>query len=170
MIKRFFNWLKSIFTFPEESEPKLQTTTSDGLNLIRIHEGLRLDSYRCPAGKWTIGYGHTKDVESGMSIGFEEAENLLFQDVREAERAVRAMVTVPLNDNQFSALVSFVFNLGATNFANSTLKRLLNEGNYELAALQFGRWVYAGPTGEKKRLPGLVKRRLEEQKLFETKI
>lgn len=135
-----------------------------GIDLIKNSEGFSPRPYRCPAGYLTIGYGHV--IRRGdthlLSIDKDAAEALLRQDVREAERAVNAMVAVPLAQHEFDALVSFVFNVGAGRFADSTLLELLNEGRRKEAAEQFGKWVRSGS----KVLPGLVKRRQAERRLF----
>lgn len=133
-----------------------------GLALIKEFEGCRLEAYQCPAGMWTIGYGHTRGVAYGQSITQAQAEELLLQDVAQAANAVRNLVKVELNDDQLAALTSFVFNLGAKNLADSTLLRRLNEGDYECVPEQLERWVYAGG----KKLPGLVRRRQAEAALF----
>ena len=96
-------------------------TSRNGLELIKRHEGCRLTSYKCLAGIWTIGYGHTgRDVVPGMTITSLQAEELLMKDVRWAEDAIN-QENLPLNQNQFDALVSFVYNIGAVNFRSSTL-------------------------------------------------
>ncbi len=136
-----------------------------GLNLIKQSEGLELEAYVCPAGVLTIGYGTTKDVYAGQRITQAEAEAFLRRDVERFEQAVRELVKVPLTSNQFSALVSFVYNVGEGAFADSTLLKKLNERDYQGAAEQFLRWV-KGDGGES--LPGLVTRREAERKLFLT--
>lgn len=134
----------------------------DGLNLIKEFEGVRLQAYKCQADRWTIGYGHTTDVGPDDVITEAQAVFLLRQDVAESERAVNRYVHVPLTQNQFDALVSFVFNLGIGNFRTSTLLKKLNAGDYDGAAQEFGRWIHAGG----KALPGLVRRREAERVLF----
>jgi lysozyme len=133
-----------------------------GLCLIKHFEGLRLQAYRCSAGVWTIGYGHTVGVHPGDVIDELQADVLLLQDVAQAARTVNQLVNAPLNQNQFDALISFVFNTGSGNFAASTLLKKLNDGDYSGAADEFSRWVHAG--GES--LPGLVRRREAERILF----
>jgi len=140
-------------------------TSEPGVELVKSHEGLRLKAYLCPAGVWTIGYGHTRTAKRGMVITAEKAEDLLLEDLVEAEDAVSSMVDVPLSQGQFDALVSFVFNLGSGNFKTSTLRRKLNAGDYAGASVEFGRWVYSSG----KKLGGLIKRRAEERALFEGK-
>lgn len=134
-----------------------------GLALIKEFEGLRLTSYRCPAGVWTVGWGSTgPHVVPGMTITEEEAETLLRDDLRRFEEGVEQLVEVPLNDNQFAALVSFAFNLGLGALSGSTLLRLLNEGDYASVPAQLARWNKAGG----KVLAGLSRRREAEGKLW----
>lgn len=131
--------------------------------IIKPFEGLRLKSYKCPAGIWTIGWGHTgPEVFEGMEITLEEAESFLMDDMLEADQAVFDYVDVNLTEEQRAALVSFIFNLGAGNFRSSTLLKLINAGDFEAAAKQFGRWTKAKGI----ELAGLVKRREAEKKLF----
>lgn len=134
----------------------------NGLNLIKHFEGLWLRAYKCPANIWTIGYGHTTGVCPDDVITEDQAISLLRKDIAESERAVNQYVHVPLTQNQFDALVSFVFNLGVGNFSTSTLLKKINAGDYDGAAREFGRWVNAGG----KALPGLVRRRKAESALF----
>jgi len=138
-------------------------TSALGVALIKQFEGLRTCAYLDAAGIWTIGYGHTGDeVRSGFRIDAAQADALLRKDLGTAEEAVRAWVTQPLAQPSFDALVSFVFNVGATAFAGSTLLRKLNEGDMEGAAAEFERWRYAGG----RVLPGLLRRRIAERTLF----
>ncbi|AXE34815.1 lysozyme [Chromobacterium phragmitis] len=135
-----------------------------GLNLIKQFEGLRLIAYQDAVGIWTIGYGHTgPDVAPGKTITQLQADQLLQNDLARFESGVSNLVKVPLNANQFSALVSFSYNLGLGNLQNSTLLRLLNQRDYAGAAGQFPRWDKAGG----RVLPGLSRRRLAEQALFQ---
>ncbi len=134
-----------------------------GLDLIKQFEGLYLNAYRCPAGVPTIGYGHTAGVAMGQTITQQQADEYLRRDVRQFERAVSRLVRVPLTQGQFDALVSFAFNLGEGALAQSTLLRLLNDGDHAGAAAQFDRWNKAGG----RVLPGLVRRRAAERALFE---
>ena len=140
-------------------------TSEKGLALIRQFEGLRLLAYKCAAGVPSIGYGHTARAKMGQSITKERAEELLREDVARFEAAVSRLVTVPLTQGQFDALVAFAFNVGHGALERSTLLRLLNDGKCDEAALQFGRWVKGGG----KELPGLVRRRAAERALFEGK-
>lgn len=136
-----------------------------GLDLIKQFEGLYLKAYRCPAGVPTIGYGHTAGVAMGQTITQQQADDYLRRDVRQFERAVARQVRVPLAQGQFDALVSFTFNLGEGALAQSTLLRLLNDGDYTGAAAQFDRWNKAGG----RVLQGLVRRRAAERALFEAR-
>ena len=140
---------------------------SDGLRVVKDFEGRELRAYQDSVGVWTIGYGHTAaagppDVYPGQTITVAEAEEILKRDLRKFERGVRDVVKVPLNSNQFSALVSFSFNVGVGALANSTLLRKLNARDYQGAANEFPRWVKAGG----QTLPGLVRRRDAERALF----
>lgn len=130
--------------------------------VIKHFEGLRLKAYKCPANVWTIGYGHTKTAKQGLIITESKADELLAMDLEDAERAVQKYVKVDINQNQFDALVSFVFNLGTGNFRSSTLLKKLNQEDYSDAASEFLRWNKAGG----KLLTGLVRRRKAESNLF----
>ena len=142
---------------------------SDGcLDLIKECESFRAKPYRCPAGVPTIGYGSTRYAD-GRAVSLNdppiteaEAQEIMKATLQQYEAAVNRYVTVPLNQNQFDALVDFAYNAGAQNLRTSTLLKLLNQGDYAAAADQFSKWVYGG--GEK--LPGLVKRREIEKELF----
>lgn len=139
-------------------------TSQNGINLIKQFEGLRLEAYKCPGGVLTIGYGHTgDDVKEGDRITPDNAEYLLKQDIKSAEYCINTEVKRELTQNQYDALISFVFNIGSFNFRHSTLLRQLNYGNYQKAAEQFDKWIYS----KKTILPGLVKRRKAERLLFE---
>lgn len=135
--------------------------------LIKAHEGLRLNAYRDPVGIWTIGYGHTnKDVHAGKSITVYQALELLELDMAKAAAAVNRRVKVPLNQGQFDALVSFTFNLGEGRLAGSTLLQKLNLCDYAAAANELLRWNKGTVNGRKVTLRGLTKRREAEKALF----
>ncbi|KML70149.1 lysozyme [Pectobacterium peruviense] len=140
------------------------TINEAGLNLIKSFEGLRLTKYLDTAGRWTIGYGHlilpNENFDNGITS--QEAEFLLRQDLKTAENGVQKYVKVDLNGNQFGALTSFTYNLGVENLAESTLLRLLNQGNYSAAADQFPRWDKDG----EQVVEGLLRRRKAEEALF----
>ncbi len=139
------------------------TYSNTGLALTENAEGFRSSAYQDSVGVWTIGYGHTgADVHSGLTITAAQAQALLASDVSAAATFVNQAVTVALTQNEFDALVDFVFNLGRAAFAGSTLLALLNEGNFSAAATQFNRWDRAG--GQV--LAGLLTRRQDETALF----
>jgi lysozyme len=126
-----------------------------------------LKAYRCPAGVWTIGFGHTgRDVKDGMTCTVAQAYAWLAADLDSAARAVDNLVTVPLSANQRGALASFVFNLGPNALRGSTLRRKLNAGDYAGAAAEFKKWVKATVDGRVVTLDGLVTRRAAEAALF----
>ena len=133
-----------------------------GTEILKYFEGCKLTAYQDSVGVWTIGYGHTKGVFDGMTITQEEAEQMLLTEHEEYEGYIENMVTVPLTQNQFDALVVWIYNLGPTNFKNSTLLKELNAGNYNAAGQEITRWNKAGG----KVLAGLVKRREAEAELF----
>ncbi|MDH5510827.1 MAG: lysozyme [Nitrospinota bacterium] len=139
-------------------------TNQAGVELIMRFEGFEPDWYEDVVGVRTIGYGHTGDLPDGFSAPFtaEEGKRLLTTDLQRYEGYVEELVMVPLNENQYSALVSFTYNLGRRNLKESTLLRMLNWGDYQQAADQFPRWVFAGG----KRWDGLILRRGAERKLF----
>lgn len=140
-------------------------TSDKGIDLIKKHEGFRAKAYKCPAGKWTIGYGHTLNVKSTDVISLDEAEYFLKKDVEFAENEVNRH-NLNINQNQFDALVSFVFNLGAGNFTRSTLLRKIKSNpNDPTIREEFEKWIYA----DGKVLNGLVRRRKEEADLYFTK-
>lgn len=145
---------------------KTKKTSEAGKDIIKEFEGLRVLAYVCPAGVVTIGYGTTKiagaPVKIGMKITSEEAEQLLEEDLKTFENAVNQSVTVELTQNQFDALVSFVYNVGAGNFRKSTLLKRVNAGKFAEAADEFLKWNKAGG----KVLAGLTRRRNAERNLF----
>lgn len=141
---------------------------SKGLNLIKRFEGLRLKAYLCPAGKWTIGYGHTgPDVTPSLIISESEAETLLRKDVQATETYLNKWMQsnkVDLNQNQFDALISFIFNVGIGNFTRSTMVKKLIKGD-ATASSEFAKWRLAGG----KVSPGLERRRKAEKELYLTR-
>lgn len=136
---------------------------------VKHYEGLRLVPYKCPAGKWTIGYGHLCPPDQ-RPISKEEAGRLLRQDMLDAFEAVLRQwpegADAPAR--QLAALTSFVFNLGEGNFASSTLLQRLKARKFSDVPDQIRRWNKATVEGVKKRLPGLVKRRQCEALCFST--
>jgi lysozyme len=142
---------------------------SENCQRIIMHfEGLRLQSYLCPAGKPTIGWGSTRGVELGMTISPEEALSRLKIDLQGVEMFLLSRVRVPLLQREFDALASWVFNCKREPVITSTLLRLLNEGQKALAAEEFPRWKFATVDGKPVVQLGLVRRRLCERHLFLT--
>lgn len=135
-----------------------------GIKLIKTFEGLRLESYRCPAGVLTIGYGHTGNVLAKQKISEKLAEDFLKQDLIKFEKAVLSYIKIDLNQNQFDAMVSFSFNVGTGAFKNSTLVKRINSGDNPniVAAEELPKWN----KGDGKVLQGLTRRRAAEVELF----
>jgi lysozyme len=137
-------------------------TSNKGIELIKRLEGLKLKSYVCPAGHYTIGYGHTRTAAAYLTISRQLAEELLMQDLQFAEIAVNSS-GARLNQNQFDALVSFTFNLGPTAFKGSSLlKKIKSNASEADIRYQFSRWVHS----KGKPLPGLIARRTDEANLY----
>ena len=141
--------------------------SDEGFELIKHFEGCELEAYKCAAGVWTIGYGHTKDVEEGDKWSEEKADFMLGRELEdEYEGYVNELVTVPMNQCQFDALCSWVYNLGSANLKSSTLLKTLNLGNYNGVPEQIMRWNKATVNGERKVLLGLTRRREAEALMF----
>lgn len=141
---------------------KKMTTSRLGLRLIKDFEGLRLAAYKCPAGVWTIGFGHTKGVKQGQVITEAQADDYLVEDIGPIERQLNNL-GVNFRQEQFDALVSWIFNLGGGNFNNSTLKKkILADSKDEDITAEFIKWVNAGG----KPLVGLKRRRVAEANMF----
>jgi len=141
-----------------------------GVAIIKFYEGWSSEPYVCPAGYWTIGYGSIWGVDGKRitpdsdPISEAEGEVLLRRELAHAETAIRALVRVPLNENQFSALCSWTYNLGSGRLKTSTLRQKLNRGDYDGAGQEFLKWCMAGG----RKLPGLVRRRKAELELWQT--
>lgn len=136
--------------------------TQKGIDLIKKFEGCKLSAYRCPAGIWTIGYGHTNGVYQGQTITQYEADKMLENDVVKFEMGVRNLVG-NLPDNKIDALTSFAFNLGLGALRDSTLCKKVKANPNDLTIRnEFMKWVNAGG----KRLQGLVNRRQAEADLY----
>ena len=153
----FRDFIRGLFT-----RPKTVSGRSVNLDLLKEFEGLRLESYQDIGGVWTIGYGHTKTARPDMRITKEGAEALLRDDIKWVTEAIERLVSAPLNDNQYSALVSFIYNIGAGAFSKSTMLRHLNSKSYKLAGDEFPRWNKVKGV----EVRGLTNRRLKEQELF----
>jgi GH24 family phage-related lysozyme (muramidase) len=142
--------------------------SSNGLKIIKKYEGCRLTAYKCPAGVWTIGYGHTKGVKQGMTITQAKADAYLEADCKTFVKAVNKYYGTgknkyQFNQNQFDALVSFTYNCGAGN-----LKALLNGGKRSIAEISKAIPKYTRANG--KVLKGLANRRADEKNLFDKKV
>lgn len=141
-------------------------TSQNGIDLIKSFEGLELIAYPDPGtggDPWTIGWGHTgSEVVPGLVITLAQAEQILQSDIQRFEPRLNALLKVSANQNQWDALMSFIYNLGAGNLASSTLLKLLNAGDFAGAADQFLRWNKAAGNV----LPGLTARRAAERALF----
>jgi lysozyme len=133
------------------------------IELVKSFEELSLEAYLCPAGVWTIGYGHTHGVKEGDKIDEQRADYLLKSDMSVFSDYVLNMVTYDISQNQFDALSSLVFNIGPTNFKNSTLLKKLNKGDSKGASSEFSKWRKGGGVI----LKGLVQRRKTEKELFD---
>ena len=147
--------------------PELMSVSNKGVDLICEFEGEQLIAYDDGVGIWTIGFGTIKypngvRVKKGDTCTLEQAKEYMRHDLIEFEHTVNISVKVPLNQNQFDALVSLAYNIGSNAFKSSTLVKELNTGDYQGAADQFNVWVNAGG----KRMQGLVNRRAKEKELF----
>ncbi len=152
---------------PPPPPPVAGKINDDGLLIIKSFEGLELRAYQDSVGVWTIGYGHTSaagppQVTPGMTITEAQAEQILRTDLGIFERGVQGALRVNTTSDQFSAMVSFAFNVGLGAYRDSTLLRKHNSGDFQGAANEFLRWVYAG--GQV--LPGLERRRQAERALY----
>jgi lysozyme len=143
-------------------------TNKDGINLLHHFESCRLTAYLCPARVWTIGWGNTRyengqPVKQGDVITQQRADQLFLNILKTFEEGVIRVVRLPLNENQFSALVSFAYNIGLGNFGTSTVLRLININPYDpQIRTQFMRWNRAGG----REMAGLTRRREAEANLY----
>lgn len=138
-------------------------TSSIGLALIARFEGFSPTPYLCPAGYLTIGYGHViRADEAFEAITEDKAQALLTDDVAVAERAIHRFISIPLTQHQFDALISFTFNLGSGALQRSRLRRIINCAEHDAVPAELLRWVWAGG----RKLPGLVRRRVAEGRLY----
>ena len=143
--------------------------TEEGISLIKKYEGCKLTAYKCPAGVWTIGYGNTfyedgSTVKPGDKITQERADQL-FRNILEKKflEPIRKLIVSDINDNMFSAIVSFTYNVGIGNLKSSTLLKKVNANPYDQSiSLEFKKWVKSAG----KVLPGLVRRRESESDLY----
>jgi lysozyme len=150
------------------SESGMNITDKIGINFIKNAEGFSPTIYKCSAGKYTIGYGHVIiEGEKFESITKEKAEGLLKEDIKKAENAVNRYVKVPLHKGQFNALVSLVYNVGVRAFRQTKAIKLLNEGNYDLAAIEFFDKKKGIVKSNGIIIDGLVNRRKRELSMWE---
>jgi lysozyme len=141
---------------------KKMTLSRKGLQLIKEFEGLLLGAYKCPAGVWTIGYGHTKGVKQGQVIDHMQADDYLVEDIGPIEHLLNK-IGVNFRQEQFDALVSWIFNLGSGNFQHSTmLKLIISDADDVEITDQMVKWVNAAG----KPLVGLKRRRIAEANMF----
>ena len=157
-----FDAVKNMLGIPES-----MSVSNKGVDLICEFEGKRLVAYYDGVGIWTIGFGTIKypngvRVNKGDTCTLDQAKEYMHHDLIEFEHTVNSSVKVPLNQNQFDALVSLAYNIGSSAFKSSTLVKKLNAGDYQGAADQFNVWINAGG----KRMQGLVNRRDREKLLF----
>lgn len=133
-----------------------------GIKLICKWEEFRPYAYVCPAGLWTIGYGHTGGVKPTDKIDLDQGEAYLRKDLEIVERCLNSLA-IKLNQNQYDALCSLIFNIGTGNFLHSTLLKYLKTKQYDKASAEFLKWRKANG----KVLKGLEARRKDEQELFD---
>ncbi len=173
------HWPQATAAFPQSlsNEPVVSRTISaQGIAMIKRFEGFRSSLYNDPVGHCSVGYGelvHRGNCNNDASeqpyrsgISEEAATQLLVQRLHNFERQVNEQVTVALNQNQFDSLVSFTYNVGSANLRQSTLLRVLNQGNYAAVPAEMRRWTKGRINGQLVDLPGLVSRRNDEANLF----
>ena len=149
---------------PVTKESNLEIS-EEGKQLVKKFEGCELTAYKCSASVWTIGYGRTTDVKEGDTCTQEQADAWLEEELPVFGAYVTAAVAVPLEQNEYDALVSWTYNLGPTNLNNSTMLKVLNDNKKADVPAQIKRWnKSAGKVSE-----GLIRRREAEALLFEGK-
>lgn len=155
----------ALVAYPDPASPLGQACVGMRLKLSDYH---RVLNWGALSGRpWTIGYGHTKDVNHGMACDEAQADAWFDEELQQFEAAITGMVTVPLSQQQFDALVSFVYNLGSGALKASSLLRFLNNRQYQTAATQFNLWNKAMVNGVLTPLDGLTKRRKAERQIYE---
>lgn len=140
----------------------MTSVLSRAADFIAPFEGCSLTAYKCPAGIWTVGFGHTRNVTPETSLTQEEALALLQEDLAISYKAVQRLIKYPLKENQIIALIDFTFNLGSGSLQRSSLRSKINRGDVGDAASEFLKWNRAGGVV----LKGLTKRREAERRLF----
>lgn len=136
--------------------------SKDCKKLVKHFEGLRLTAYQCSANVWTLGWGHTRGVEQGDYIDQDQAETWLDDDLHSCAKDIHRLVNVPLEQHQFDALSSWVFNLGGTNLKESTMLKVINGDIDGDIVFEMKRWNKSGG----QILPGLIKRRDAEAEMW----
>lgn len=143
---------------------RIMRLSGEGLALVKHFEGFSATAYADVAGHMTIGYGHKLAAKEHITeVTQQQAEALLYEDVRWAEQAVRQCIAVPLSQGQFDSLVSFTFNLGAGALQRSTLRQKINRCEHEAVPVELRRWVWAGG----RRHTGLLRRRVAEGLMYQ---
>lgn len=145
-----------------------QQVSRPAIELIKRFEGYRRSAAQLADGRWTVGYGHVKFAKEGVELPEKDAEALLIYDLIAVTSAVSDLVFTPLTQNQYDALVSFVFNIGIENFKGSAVLRRVNEGDLLKAAFAIETWRRADFEGESIVVDALVRRRAAEKSLFLT--
>lgn len=164
---------QTLSALSKKNNPKTYSISSEGVAFIKSFEGFSLDSYDDGVGVWTIGWGSIKDlqgnpVKKGQKIDNSIANKLFKRDLQSFENAVNRLVTVPLSQNQYDALVSFSYNVGIGALSGSTLLKKLNVGDYTGAAESFMSWDKGRVNGKLVEIKGLTRRRKAEKELFLT--
>jgi lysozyme len=146
------------------------------IDLVKRWEGFKAEAYLCPANKWTIGYGVTKsagigvDPKPGMRVTREEAEDHLRRALEKFASEIRPAITAPINENEFGAFLSLAYNIGSGGFRSSSALRHFNAGDKTRAAAAIRYWNKATVNGKLQVMQGLVNRRADEVKLFQTPV
>ena len=138
--------------------------STPGIDLIKAFEGCKLEAYQCSGNVWTIGFGHTRHVEEGDKITQKVADYFLEYDLAMVETHCKRLITVPLKQHQWDAIVSWCYNLGCGNLRASTMLRVINAGEMDKVSEQIVRWDKV----KGKPLAGLTRRRLAEALLFDS--
>lgn len=150
-------------------DPRLVECNAEGIALIKEFEGLRLEAYRCPAMKWTIGYGHTgSNIKEGSTITETIANRLLRSDIDNIHIKLKSMIKTPLNENQWSAIVCLVFNVGIYAFQKSRLLKCINANQPNCVREEWIAWCHYKEfwSGKMIESDGLKRRRKAEYELF----
>lgn len=161
----------SMLNSKSSSLGKTKTISQNGINFIKSFEGLRLKAYDDGVGVITIGYGTTRypnghKVQLGDTCTEKQAEQYLANDLAKFEKSVNDLIKVPVNQNQYDALVSFTYNVGVGGFAGSTALKLLNSGDYTGCAKALLSWNKGRVGGKLVEIDGLTRRRKAEKDLF----